>query len=374
MSLNQSGRILRRFLFCSLLVLIAATAEATTYVRLGLHERVQSSDTIIVGRIVDPARARVRVERVLKGQPARQITLSSYVDDFAIPAQRKALVLDALELLFLTRQGETYAPVQSQYGRLAVEGDRLRDSFSAEPLSLSQTLASIQRLVEFQTRAARTDAEADAAYVAALRNSDMELQMWALSKAGRIKVPSHALADALLASWPTAKEVDPLPGSWNAAGLVASTVVAWRLQSAAPFFAKILTTSGSGDERAWAAMALGGSGDRAYLPVLRRVATEDGHPQARALAYNGLMHMLGPDSLADLRRGAKDADAQVRARAVVDAYNLLEFGHSEPRWPRPSSALIAEVRTFLTEMERDPARLVSGAAKSMLANIARQRP
>jgi hypothetical protein len=362
-------------LLCSLLLLATATAEATSYVRLGLHERVQFSDAIVLGRVVDPTRALVSVERVLKGQPAKQITLVSYVDNFAIPAQRKPLVLNALELLFLKEQSGTYAPVQDQYGRLSVEGDRLVDLFSAEPRSLSQTLASIERLVAFQARAARGDAEADAAYIAALKNSDIELRMWALWKAkDRIKVPSPALADALLASWPTAKEVGPVLGSWNAAGLVANTVVTWRLQRAAPFFAKILATSASGDERAWAAMALGGAGDRAYLPVLRRVAAEDTHAQARALAYNGIMYVLGPDSLGDLRLGAKDSDEQVRARAVVDSYNLLEFGHPEPRWPPPSNALIAEVRTFLTEMQRDPARLVSDNAKSMLAMIARQRP
>jgi hypothetical protein len=311
----------------------------------------------------------------LKGQPAKQITLVSYVDNFAVQAQRKPLVLNALELLFLKEQGGTYAPVQDQYGRLSVDGDRLVESFSAEPRSLSQTLASIERLVAVQARAARGDAEADAAYVAALKNSDIELQMWALWKAkDRIKVPSPALADTLLASWPTVKKVGPVLGSWNAAGLVAHAVVTWRLQRAAPFFAKILTTSSSGDERAWAAMALGGSGDRAYLPVLRRVAGEDAYPQARALAYNGIMYMLGPDSLGDLRLGAKDSDEQVRARAVVDSYNLLEFGDPERRWPAPSNALIAEVRTFLTEMQRDPARFVSNAAKSMLAMIARQRP
>jgi hypothetical protein len=284
------------------------------------------------------------------------------------------LVLNALELLFLRKQDETYAPVQDQYGRLAVQGDRLMDSSAAEPPSLSQTLASIERLVAFQARVAGSDAEADAAYVAALKNSDPALRMWALCTAkDRIKVPSPALADALIASWPTAKEVGPVLGWWNATGLVANTMVTWRLQRAAPFFARILTSSPSGDERAWVGMALGGSGDRAYLPVLRRVAADDAYAQARALAYNGIMYMLGPDSLGDLRLGAKDTDAQVRVRAVVDAYNLLEFGPPEPRWSPPSIALIADVRAFLTEMQRDPARSVSDNAKSMLAMMPRQR-
>src|SRR5688572_24472870 len=161
-SINQRGRILRRFLLCSLLLLAAAAAEATTYVRLELHERVQLSDTIVLGRVVDPARALVRVERVLKGRPGTQITLVSYVDNFAIPARRKRLVLNALELLFLKEQGGTYAPVQDQNGRLSVEGGRVVDSFGGDPRSLSQTLTAIQRLVALQARADRGDAEADA--------------------------------------------------------------------------------------------------------------------------------------------------------------------------------------------------------------------
>ena len=84
--------------------------------------------------------------------------------------------------------------------------------------------------------------------------------------------------------------------------------------------------------------------------------------------------MLGPDSLGDLRLGAKDAHEQVRAQAVGDAYNLLELEEPEPRWPPASGALIAEVRAFLTEMRSDPVRLVTDNARSMLANIAQHRP
>ena len=88
--------------------------------------------------------------------------------------------------------------------------------------------------------------------------------------------------------------VGPVIGPWNA-GLIANAVVQWRLPHVAPFFARILTTSSNGDERAWAAMALGGTGDRTYLPMLRRVAAEDAHPHARALPYNGILYMLGPE-------------------------------------------------------------------------------
>jgi HEAT repeat protein len=168
--------------------------------------------------------------------------------------------------------------------------------------------------------------------------------------------------------------VVPVYGAWGPAGLAANKDVDWRIARAAPLFAGILNTSVNGNERAWAAMGLGGTGDRTYLPLLRRVAAEDVYPHVRALAYRGIMHLLGPESLSDLRVGAKDPHERVRGQAVVDAYNLLELGPPEPRWPPPSSELIAEVRAFLMEMQRDPALLVSRNARSMLALLARPRP
>jgi HEAT repeat protein len=174
--------------------------------------------------------------------------------------------------------------------------------------------------------------------------------------------PSPALTEAVLARWP------------KDAGFVANAVVTWRLRAAAPLVAKTLTTSGDGMERAFGAMALGGTGDLTYLPLLRQVASSDAEGWARALAYNGIMYMLGPDSLSDLRRGAKDSDEKVRAQSVVDSYNLLELERPDRHWPPASNTLIAEVRAFLIEMQADPARLVSDNAKSMLAMIAQRRP
>ena len=360
----------------SVLVLLAVVglAEATTYITLALHERVKMSDTIVLVRVVDPTRAVVNVERILKGEPPKQITLVEYVDGFNAPAQRKLLVQDARELIFLTRKGDVYAPLQTQYGRLAVEGDRLIDSFGAAPRSLAHTLASIERLVAFQSRVARGGVEATTAYIAALQHDDVELEAWALSSAAReINNPSPELVDAVLARWP--KDVSSPARTWpHDAGMIANAVVRWRLSRVAPFFARILTTSGDGEVRAFAAMALGGTGDRTYLAELRRVASQDGHPNARALAYGGIMRMAGPDSLADLRLGAKDPDERVRGQVVVDSYNMLELGHADPRWPPPSAALIGEVRAFLTAMQRDPSPRVSDNARARLSSLARHRP
>jgi hypothetical protein len=357
-----------------LIVFVFVTrAEATTYASLALHERVKLSDTIVLARVVDPARAVVSVERVLKGAPAKQITLVAYVDGFNAPAQRKHLVQDARELIFLTRKGDAYAPLQTQYGRLAVDGDRLIDSFGASPRSLLPTLASIERLVAFQARVAQGGVEATNGYITALQHADVDVQKWALSSAAReINNPSRELVDAVLARWP--KDARLLKGWPHDAGMIANAVVRWRLPGVAPFFAKILATSGDGEERAFAAMALGGTGDRTYLPELRHVAAQDTHPNARALAYGGIMRVAGPDSLVDLRLGAKDPNERVRAQVVVDSYNMLELAHPEPRWPPPSAALIGEVRALLTAMLRDPSPHVSNNARAMLSNLARHLP
>lgn len=300
----------------------------------------------------------------------------NYVDGFAAPAQRKALVAEARELLFLTRKGDAYAPVQNQYGRMVVNGTQLIDSFRAEPRGLAATMSALERLVSLQNRAARGDAEADRAYVAAFASADVDVQEWALSTVDdRIKAPSPALVDAVLAIWKKDTDVVP-PNTWpHNAGIVANAMVTWRLRRTAPIFAETLKKSTDGERRAFAAMALGGTGNVTYLPLLREVASRDSHAFARALAYSGIMDMLGPDSLSDLRRGAKDPDERVRAQTVVDAYNLLELEEPEQRhWPPASKALIADVREFLSEMQSDPAGHVRTNARSMLAMIEQHRP
>jgi hypothetical protein len=253
--------------------------------------------------------------------------------------------------------------VQNQYGRLAIDGNRISDSSRADLRGLSETVASIARLVGLQARASRGPLDADRAYADAFKHPDVDVREWAFQTADqRIKVPSPRLADALLSRWP----MD--------ASDVANSVLNWRLRRAAPLVGRTLTTSRDGDERAAAAMALGGTSDMAYLPLLRRVASADGYPQARAMAYSGIMSMLGPGALGDLRLGGRDAHEQVRAQIVVDAYNLLELEAPEPRWPPASDSLIADVREFLNEMQKDDASIVRDNARSMLAYMSRHRP
>jgi hypothetical protein len=361
----------RRIAVCVLPTLFASivASEASETVTLrGLHHRVRQSDTIVLARVVDPGRALVRVERVLKGKPPKQITLVPRQDSYEAPAARHVLTRDARELLFLAKKGDMYVPLV----HWTVDGARLIDPSSAEPRNYLKTIATIERLTTLEARAARGSAEANAACVAALKSDDDEVRLWAfweaLDETSRLRVPSAALADALVARWP--KNHDGLAPE---AGLVTNAVVRLRIQRVAPFFAKILATSGNDDERAWAAMALGGTGDRTYLPVLRTLALEDAHPQTRGHAYYGIMLVLGPDSLADLRLGAKDPHEYVRARVVGDSVNLLELGYTKPRWPPPSSALIAEVRAFLAEMQDDPAPVVRSSARSMLAMVAQHQ-
>ena len=212
-------------------VLVAAflctTVHATEWLALPLHRRIELSDTIVVARVVDPAKALVSVERVFKGEPPEQIRLVSYIDGLKAAGPRTPLRRDARELLFLVKADDGYAPLQTEYGRLAIEGDRLIDAFWSEPRRLSGTIASVERLVRLQARAASGDRAADRAYVEALRSRDPDVRSWPLETApDRIETPSRALTEAFLARWPG-----------DARG-VARAAAAWRLREAAPTFAE----------------------------------------------------------------------------------------------------------------------------------------
>src|SRR5262245_25326478 len=168
----------------AMLALTGPAAGANEFLILPLHARVQFSDTIVLARVVDPSNASLLVERVLKGEPPKQITLASYVDPAAAQGDRKPLVHNAQELLFLNRkEGGSYAPLQNQYGRLSVVRGRISASPVEKGRRLSQTMSSIERLTKIQGLAARSNEEADAAYAAGLNSPDNELQLWALSEA-----------------------------------------------------------------------------------------------------------------------------------------------------------------------------------------------
>ena len=99
-----------------------SSVEGSEYPLLPLHYRVQLADIIVVARVVDPERAMVRVEQLVKGDvSAKTLVLVAYVDGFSAPSDRKPLVADGRELIFLTRNGDEVhaAPVAVR----AVDGD-----------------------------------------------------------------------------------------------------------------------------------------------------------------------------------------------------------------------------------------------------------
>jgi HEAT repeat protein len=339
-----------------------ARADANEYLVLSLHHRVAMSDLIVVGRVVDPKRALVRVERVVKGKAPSEITLTAYIDGWLDATDQRPLRQDARELMFLQEKGASYAPLQTQHGRFPADRNRLALWTTDPGPTLSTVIASIRRLMALQARAARSVSEADQAYVEALQSADPEVRTWAFETGDeRITAPSPALTAAFLARWPT----DAFD--------VANAIITWRIRSAAPIVAGRLTSSNDGNERAAAAVALGGTGDVAYLPLLRRAASSDGDPFVRAEAYSGIVSMIGPDALPDLRLGAKDSSEKVRAQVTSEAFNMLELGWEQPRFPRPSAALIDEVVALLQGMQNDSATRVSQSAKTVLAAIARLR-
>ena len=57
----------------------AVTAEATTYAAFNLHQRVEFSDVIVLGTVIDSQRGIVRVDEALKGSTEKSIQLVDHV-------------------------------------------------------------------------------------------------------------------------------------------------------------------------------------------------------------------------------------------------------------------------------------------------------
>jgi hypothetical protein len=364
-------RRLRSMLWAGVLVLVssAAPAAASEFFDLGLHARVQGSDAIVVARVIETGASMFAVERVLKGDPPREFMLIGTQGDFRKASDRVPFIRGTRELLFLIKETERERqylvnPSAETEGRrfflgnpythrMRIDDDGMVDGSGPPRRGLADLASSIADLIRLQARASRGLAEADRAYVTALKHPDPEVRMWALWEAHhRLERPSRALVDALIARWP--KGIGPDDSGWDVAGLIANASKTWRVERVAPVFARILSTSDIRRERASAAMALGGAGDREYLPLLRRVAADDPHWDVRAMAYDGIASVLGPEALDDLRRGARDSHYTVRATVAGNAQHILDMDGWQWRWPPPSAAQIAAVRAFLTEVRGVP--------------------
>jgi hypothetical protein len=349
---------------------LSAEVETTEYVPLALHEFVALSDVVALVTIEDPDVGRVRVERTVKGNVRGSLVLVDYVDRFAIPAQRRSLSAGTRELMFLKKVARGYAPVQDQLGRWAVGDGRVNVGSTGASVwaltvpertrGLDALLACIGGLVDEQARIARSDpVGAQKIYVSALSGTDPDLQEWALTTVVQsVDAPSATLKNAVFAYWtrPTGKP------------LVANAVRKWRMADAAPRIANALKAADA-EERAWGAVALGGSGNRAFWSELRQVARTDPSPLVRAWAVGAIPYMLGHEAVSELRVSARDESPMVRSSAVVAAYNMLAFGQPMPRWPKPPEPLIEEVRRFLTDMTTDPERGVADNARTMLTHV-----
>jgi HEAT repeats len=323
-----------------------------------LHSSVEAADAVVIAQVIDADRGLLKIERRLKGDTADEITLVEYVDGFMDLRGRTPLVRDARELMFLQRKGDTYAPVQNQWDRLPVSNDHVIDPIGRRrPQKLTRFAASIAHLVELQTRAGRGGADADAAYRSALTRRDEDVQTWAIETAYlRVNPPSTALGDAVVARWSRNQQQ------------VANAVMAWRWTRAARPLAERFQTSRNSDERGRAAMAVGGSRDRAYLPLLRRVASSDRDPRVRGHAYRGISLMLGLEALDDLRRGAQDADVRVRLDVVstpmawsihaVRRVNPFRRPHLTPS--SPASVLCSSTCSKIPSRASRPARTMHG--------------
>lgn len=286
-------------------------ADATEYIRLHLYQQVKAPDVIVIATVTDARTATVRVDRVLKGETPRSIRLIHYIDSFLRPADRRELVNGARELMFLNREGEFYAPLQTQHGRFSVDNGQPVTDHRLDPQKYHKTIA---RLVRLQARAERGRNRAIDAYVDALRDADPHVRLWAAAEAPEhVDNPPTRLVDAYLTLWET--------DDAELRSRAANGVIEWKVAHVAPIFAAALR-DGSEEKRSLAARALGGAGDVAFVPQLRTAATSDASPQVRAAGYEGLAYLLEGEAMPDLLAGAKDKSARVRNAVAYHAFNL----------------------------------------------------
>jgi hypothetical protein len=104
----------------------------------------------------------------------------------------------------------------------------------------------------------------------------------------------------------------------------------------------------------WAAQV-----DRTYLDLIRSTAISDPSEIVRANAHEGLAHLLGAESIDDLRRGAADMNPQVRGAIASHAYNLH---HQMTR-----DDVRGNLRRLVEQLREDPDPSVSGSARHVLA-------
>jgi HEAT repeat protein len=202
-------------------------------------------------------------------------------------------------------------------------------------------------------------AEADRAYMTALESRDPDVRRWAhFTVYRRVETPSEELSDTFLDLW--------RKGDREAMGSLVNAVITWRLRKAGPLMRNALTDPRSDDEvRSAAARGFGGSGDLTFLPLLRQTATAHPVPIVRANAYEGLGHLLGPESLPDLANGTKDESELVRRYVAVHAYNLAQRARR--------ADVTAQVRQLL-ETLRDESPGAAEQARYMLAMLAKLAP
>ncbi len=349
------GQWLLRLFVCGAVaaqVFLASPAAATEWIALHLYQFVELSDLIAIGTIVDSENGVVRVDEIFKGKSDPTIRLVEIVDPFARSEDRKPLINGARELLFLRRQSGSYAPLQILSGRWNITKDdnlEARGAASRSGATVAVFRQKILQLVRLQSDVARQDKAIDA-YVTGLRSNDSDIRLWAAHKSASEEIkPSDRLLDELVRHWQTNDEMR---------GAAANLIIRWRVRRVAPMLARRLQQGDDG-ERVSAVRALGGAGDRAYLDLVRSTATSDSSEIVRAYAYEGLAHLLGAESIDDLRRGAADLNPRVRGAIASHAYNLhRQMSRDDVR---------GGLRRLVEQLRDDPDPSVSGSARHVLA-------
>ena len=332
--------------------LLPPGARATEWIALHLYQFVEHSDVIAIGTMIDAGTGIVRIDEILKGKTTRTIQLVETHDPFARTEDQKPFINGAREFLFLQRKAAGYAPLQILSGRWRIADQGAVETGGAVGRSgatVDVLRRKIQQLVRLQADAAGRRKAVDA-YIAAIRTHDADVRLWAAHKSASGETrQSDRLLDELVRHWHTGGEMQ---------GAAANLIIRWRARRFAPMLAARLREGDAG-ERVAAVRALGGTGERTYLELLRAVAVADPSQLVRMYAYEGIAHLLGPDALDDLRRGATDGNPRVRGAIAVHAFNLARQIDND--------VVRSRLKMLIEQLRDDPDRHVSGNARHVLA-------
>ena len=146
-----------------LITCLAAHIAEAKWRPLTEKELISNSTTIVIAEFVSSSetaesyykvqKGEFRVSEVIKGDPVKEVTVSGSTQHICAPLVTFTGKEKGRYLLFLSRKGDLYVPVNGHFGMIPINGGKVdwfiqasEETFSAErkPLDLEQVLKRVK--------------------------------------------------------------------------------------------------------------------------------------------------------------------------------------------------------------------------------------